>query len=118
VGEVTGAATSSAQDVCSEGDFASTTSITTSSFTTDTAEEILMEAGVWGDLGRTLTAGSGYTAFVDTNGMCGLQYKSVSAIQTGQTATMTLDAARTGSWTFLTLRAPAVVGSNRRGIIF
>lgn len=118
VGELTGVATSSAQDICSRGDFSSTASITTSSFTTDTADEILLQGAVWGALGYTVTAGSGYTAIVDSNGMCGLQYQSVSAIQTGATATMTTSSSNNGSWTFLTLRGAATSSSPRRAVIF
>lgn len=80
---------SHALDVDTTVPVVSSSTITSSSFTTTTASEVVFMVVDISSTGNTCTAGSGYTATQDSNGISCTQYQIFSSVQTGVTATIT-----------------------------
>ena len=93
VGQFSGLSTSAPLDVGTTCTTGVSTAPTTSSFTTASANELLIMGSLVGALSQTYGAGSGYTlGATNPDGDMGTQYKTVASIQTGVTAAMTLGA--------------------------
>ncbi len=91
--EFANVAASSALDVC-QGTTGTGTAIDSGTFTTTTASQVLLHGGVWNNLTRTVTPGSGYTDQPDANGMMAAEYKIVTSIQTGVIAEMDINSSQ------------------------
>jgi hypothetical protein len=79
---------------------------TTAAFTTTAANEVLLIGVQGGSNSNTFTAGSGYTLGAAIGGVAGgrTEFKSVTSIQTGVTASMTFGNATAYATTVLTIK--------------
>lgn len=91
VSQVTGLSSKSL-DVDTGAPQTTSSTIISTAFTTTTAAEVIFMVTGTDSSGLSCTAGSGYTAIADSNGMSCTQYKVVSAIQSGATASLTVSA--------------------------
>jgi hypothetical protein len=110
--QYSGLDTASPLDAHTTGTASASTSVTSSSFTTSQADEVIV-AGAFDDTGGPLTAEAGYTKQVSVNNG-GVEDKIVSSIQTGVTASMT---GASGNWgmavmTFKQAPDPVVTGNS------
>jgi hypothetical protein len=101
--EFANVASASALDVC-QGNSGTGTSITSASFTTTTANQVLLHGAVWDNDGRSLTPGSGYTGQTDPTGISGAEYKIVTGVQTSVTAAMSINTSQGWASTTISLK--------------
>lgn len=86
--QYSGCAVSSPGDAQADGISHANVTVTSSSFTTTVADEVIVAAATISTLGDTWTAGSGYTDVIEDSGASlMMEEKIVSSIQTGVTAT-------------------------------